>query len=150
MERMPIWHIALRRLEMPVGRFLAVYVAPVATLTFIFSIFLVFATGGLGEGALFSGITGILLVILLTLMATMSAIAFPILEVQRSATLVEAEMHMFITRMGILSIGEVGAQSIFDILKQMRDYGELASEVKRIEILVDKWHTSLPLSLIHI
>ena len=144
MERMPIWHIALRRLEMPVGRFMAVYVAPVASLTFIFSIFLVFATGGLGEGALFSGITGILLVILLTLMATMSAIAFPILEVQRSATLVEAEMHMFITRMGILSIGEVGAQSIFDILKQMRDYGELASEVKRIEILVDKWHTSLP------
>ena len=46
--------------------------------------------------------------------------------------------------MGILSIGEVGAQSIFDILKQMRDYGELASEVKRIETLVDKWHTSLP------
>ena len=44
---------------------------------------------------------------------------------------------MFITRMGILSI-EVGAQSIFDILKQMRDYGELASEVKRIETLVDK------------
>ena len=53
-------------------------------------------------------------------------------------------MHMFITRMGILSLGEVGAQSMFDILKQMRDYGELASEVKRIETLVDKWHTALP------
>jgi flagellar protein FlaJ len=38
----------------------------------------------------------------------------------------------------------VGAQSIFDILKQMRDYGELATEVQRIETLVDKWHTSLP------
>jgi flagellar protein FlaJ len=46
--------------------------------------------------------------------------------------------------MGILSLGEVGASSIFDILKQMSDYGELASEVKRIETLVDKWHTSLP------
>ncbi|MDP6865741.1 MAG: type II secretion system F family protein, partial [Candidatus Poseidoniaceae archaeon] len=50
----------------------------------------------------------------------------------------------FITRMGILSLGEVGAQSIFDILKQMRDYGELATEVQRIETLVEKWHTSLP------
>jgi len=50
------------------------------------------------------------------------------LEVQRSANLIEKEMHMFITRMGILSLGEVGAQSIFDILKQMRDYGELASK----------------------
>jgi archaellum biogenesis protein FlaJ (TadC family) len=46
--------------------------------------------------------------------------------------------------MGILSLGEVGAKSIFGILKQMSDYGELAAEVKRIETLVDKWHTSLP------
>ena len=38
---------------------------------------------------------------------------------------------MFITRMGILSLGEVGAKSIFDILKQMSDYGELAAEVKK-------------------
>ena len=144
MERMPIWHIALRRLEMPMGRFLALYVLPVAIFTFIFSIILVCATGGLGEGALFSGVTGILLILLLTTMASLAAVGFPILEVQRSATLIEAEMHMFITRMGILSIGEVGAQSIFDILKQMRDYGELATEVQRIETLVDKWHTSLP------
>ena len=144
MERMPIWHIALRRLEMPMGRFLALYVLPIALFTFIFSIILVFVTGGLGEGALFSGVTGILLILLLTTMASLAAVGFPILEVQRSATLIEAEMHMFITRMGILSIGEVGAQSIFDILKQMRDYGELATEVQRIETLVDKWHTSLP------
>ena len=144
MERMPIWHIALRRLEMPMGRFLALYVLPIAIFTFIFSIILVFVTGGLVEGALFSGVTGILLILLLTTMASLAAVGFPILEVQRSATLIEAEMHMFITRMGILSIGEVGAQSIFDILKQMRDYGELATEVQRIETLVDKWHTSLP------
>ena len=144
MERMPIWQLALRRVEMPLGRFLALYVAPAAGVTFFASVFLVFMTGGLAEGALFSGITGVLLVIMLTVMATIAAAAFPILEVQRSATMIEAEMHMFITRMGILSIGEVGAQSIFDILKQMRDYGELANEVKRIETLVDKWHTSLP------
>ena len=67
-----------------------------------------------------------------------------ILEVNRSAIKIEKEMHMFITRMGILSLGEVGADTIFDILRQMKDYGELAQEVKRIETLVDKWHTSLP------
>lgn len=144
MERMPTWQIAIRRLEMPVPRFLALYVAPIVGVTFLIAIALVVLTGGLDEGALFAGITGVLFVLLLTLMATVAAIAFPVLEVQRSATLIEAEMHMFITRMGILSIGEVGAQSIFDILKQMRDYGELASEVQRIETLVDKWHTSLP------
>jgi len=46
--------------------------------------------------------------------------------------------------MGILSIGEVTSQSMFDILRQMSDYGALAKEVKAIETLVEKWHTSLP------
>ena len=113
MERMPIWQLALCRVEMPLGRFLALYVAPAAGVTFFASIFLVFMTGGLAEGALFSGITGVLLVIMLTVMATIAAAAFPILEVQRSATMIEAEMHMFITRMGILSIGEVGGPIYF-------------------------------------
>jgi flagellar protein FlaJ len=98
----------------------------------------------LAEGALFSGISGILLILVLPIIASLGAIAFPMLEVTRSATMIEREMHMFITRMGILSLGEVGAQTIFDILKQMRDYGELASEVQKIETLVDKWNTSLP------
>ena len=144
MERMPIWQIALRRLEMPPAKFGLFYVLPVSITTFLIGILVVFLTGGLADGALFSGITGVLFPLMLTAMATAASIAFPLLEVQRSATMIEAEMHMFITRMGILSIGEVGAQSIFDILKQMRDYGELAAEVKRIETLVDKWNTSLP------
>ena len=102
MERMPIWQIALRRLEMPVPRFLSFYVAPIVVATFLISIVLVFLTGGLAEGALFAGFTGVLFVIMLTLMSAAAAVVFPILEVQRSATLIEEEMHMFITRMGIL------------------------------------------------
>ena len=144
MQRMSYWQIALRRVEMPVGRFLLFYVAGSALAGFFLSFILIFLTGGLSEGALFSGSAGILLLILLPLLSAGAAAAFPLLDVQRSAAMIEKEMHMFITRMGILSLGEVGAQSIFDILKQMSDYGELANEVKRIEVLVDKWHTSLP------
>ena len=144
MQRMSYWQIALRRVETPVGRFLLFYVAGSALAGFFLSFILIFLTGGLSEGALFSGSAGILLLILLPLLSAGAAAAFPLLDVQRSAAMIEKEMHMFITRMGILSLGEVGAQSIFDILKQMSDYGELANEVKRIEVLVDKWHTSLP------
>ena len=139
-----MWQIAIRRLEMPIGRFLAIYVGGAFAGGLLASLLLIFLTGGLAEGALFAGFSGILLLLLLPILAAMGAISFPLLEVSRSANLIEREMHMFITRMGILSLGEVGAQSIFDILKQMRDYGELASEVQRIETLVDKWHTSLP------
>ncbi|MGB1365084.1 MAG: type II secretion system F family protein [Candidatus Poseidoniaceae archaeon] len=141
---MPMWQIAIRRLEMPVGRFIAVYVGGAFAGGLLASLLLIFLTGGFAEGALFGGLSGILLLFLLPIIAAGAAMAFPLLEVTRSANLIEREMHMFITRMGILSLGEVGAQTIFDILKQMRDYGELASEVQRIETLVDKWHTSLP------
>ena len=144
MERMPMWQIAIRRLEMPISRFVLVYVGGAFAMGLIGSLLLIFLTGGLAEGALFSGISGILLILVLPIIASLGAIAFPMLEVTRSANMIEREMHMFITRMGILSLGEVGAQTIFDILKQMRDYGELASEVQKIETLVDKWNTSLP------
>ena len=60
MERMSIWQIALRRLEMPVSRFLSFYVAPVVVATFFISILIVFLTGGLAAGALFAGFTGFL------------------------------------------------------------------------------------------
>tara|TARA_B110001452_G_scaffold99113_1_gene82140 strand:+ start:4345 stop:6147 length:1803 start_codon:yes stop_codon:yes gene_type:complete len=144
MQRMPMWQIAIRRLDMPVSRFVLLFVGGAFAIGLIFSLSIIFLTGGLAEGALFSGFSGILLLILLPIIAAGGAMAFPLLEVTRSANMIEREMHMFITRMGILSIGEVGAQTIFDILKQMRDYGELASEVQRIETLVDKWNTSLP------
>ena len=139
-----MWQIAIRRLEMPISRFIAVYVGGAFAAGLLASLLLIFLTGGFAEGALFAGFSGVLLLLLLPVLAAGGAMAFPLLEVNRSANLIEREMHMFITRMGILSLGEVGAQTIFDILKQMRDYGELASEVQRIETLVDKWHTSLP------
>ena len=144
MERMATWQIALRRLEMPVSRFLFAFVLPAALAGLLTAILLIFLTGGFSEGGLFAGFTGVFLIILLPILTGGAAIYFPILEVNRSAIKIEKEMHMFITRMGILSLGEVGADTIFDILRQMKDYGELAQEVKRIETLVDKWHTSLP------
>ena len=144
MERMAPWQIALRRLEMPVPRVLFAFVLPAALAGLVSAILLIWLTGGFSEGGLFAGFTGIFLIITLPLLTGAAAIYFPILEVNRSAIKIEKEMHMFITRMGILSLGEVGADTIFDILRQMKDYGELAQEVKRIETLVDKWHTSLP------
>ncbi len=144
MDRMPIWQVAIRRLEIPITRFFFLYVGGAILLGLISAISVIFVTGGFGEGALFQGFAGFLMIIALPTLSGLAALSYPILEVQKSATRIEKEMHMFITRMGILSLGEVGAKSIFDILKQMSDYGELASEVKRIETLVDKWHTSLP------
>ena len=144
MERMATWQIAVRRLEMPIPRFLLIYCGGAAFAGFLTAFLIIFVTGGWSEGGLFAGASGFILLLLLPIITGGSAAAFPMLEVNKVAIQIEKEMHMFITRMGILSLGEVGAKTIFAILKQMKDYGELASEIKKIEILVDKWHTSLP------
>ena len=144
MERTATWQIALRRLEMPVPRFLIIYCGGAAFAGFLTAFLIIFITGGWSEGGLFAGASGFLLLLILPLITGGAAAAFPMLEVNKLGILIEKEMHMFITRMGILSLGEIGAKTIFAILKQMKDYGELAAEVKKIEILVDKWHTSLP------
>ncbi len=144
MERMATWQIALQRLEMPVSRFVAAYILPAALSGLLTAALIIWLTGGFSEGGLFAGFSGIFLLLVMPLLTGGAAFYFPVIEVNRVGIKIEKEMHMFITRMGILSLGEVGASTIFDILRQMKDYGELAQEVKRIETLVDKWHTSLP------
>ena len=137
MERLPDWQIALRRLDMEPMRFITVYMGSAALMGFITGLMLMLI-------GLFTGFSGIIVTLIFTLISSFAALMFPLLEVKKSANKIEKEMHMFVTRMGILSLGEVGARSMFDILRQMGDYGELAQEVKRIEVLVDKWHTALP------
>ncbi len=137
MERLPDWQIALRRLDMEPSRYLTLYVGSAALMGFITGLLLMLI-------GLFTGFFGLIVIVVFTLISSSAAIVYPLLEVKKSANKIEKEMHMFVTRMGILSLGEVGARSMFDILRQMGDYGELAQEVKRIEILVDKWHTALP------
>jgi len=58
------WQIALRRVEMPVSvvSFYSLSVAQHCRI--LFSFLLIFLTGGLAEGALFSGAAGILLLII--------------------------------------------------------------------------------------
>ena len=144
MERMPLWELAVKRLEMSVPRFLLLYVLPAAGAGFAAGLILIVATGGLGPNSILGGVIGGSMLFILPLVTGAAALAFPVIEVRRVGDRIEKEMHMFITRMGILSLGEIGANSMFDILKQMSDYGELAKEIKSIQILVDKWHTSLP------
>ena len=139
MERLSLYQIAFRRMESPLGEYAVKIVLPAFLGGAAISSLLFFTLG-----SFFIGFSGIVLLILFPILSTLAAISWPIVQTLREAVLIEKEMHMFITRMGILSIGEVTSQSMFDILRQMSDYGALAKEVKSIETLVDKWHTSLP------
>ncbi len=139
MERLPLYQIAFRRMDTPLGEYAVKIVLPAFIAGALLSTFLFYTLS-----SFFIGVSGLVLLILFPLISTLAAISWPIVQTLREAVLIEKEMHMFITRMGILSIGEVTSQSMFDILRQMSDYGALAKEVKSIETLVEKWHTSLP------
>ena len=139
MERLPLYQIAFRRMDTPLGEYAVKIVLPAFIAGALLSTFLFYTLS-----SFFIGASGLVLLILFPLISTLAAISWPIVQTLREAVLIEKEMHMFITRMGILSIGEVTSQSMFDILRQMSDYGALAKEVKSIETLVEKWHTSLP------
>ena len=48
MERMPVWQVAIKRLDMPIQRFLFIFVGGAALTGLISGILVVFLTGGLG------------------------------------------------------------------------------------------------------
>ncbi|DAC23538.1 MAG TPA: hypothetical protein HA345_03660 [Candidatus Thalassarchaeaceae archaeon] len=139
MERLPTWQISIRRLGMPVASYAIQVVLPATVFGLILGAVIFFFSS-----SLFTGASGILLAFLFPLLSGGMAVVWPLIQTQRTAIAIEREMHMFITRMGILSLGDAGAQSMFDILKQMGDYGALAEEVQAIETLVERWHTNLP------
>ena len=139
MERLPLWQIAIRRLGMPIQEYAIKVVTPATVSGLLVGAFVFWGASGL-----FTGISGLILALIFPLLTGASAAVWPLIQTQRTAIAIEREMHMFITRMGILSLGDAGAQSMFDILKQMGDYGALAEEVQSIETLVDRWHTNLP------
>ncbi len=139
MERLPTWQIAIRRLGMPIGEYALKVVLPALVIGLLIGAIIFYISSGL-----FTGTSGLILALLFPLLTGGAAAVWPLIQTQRLAIAIEREMHMFITRMGILSLGDAGAQSMFDILKQMGDYGALADEVQAIETLVDRWHTNLP------
>ena len=139
MERLPTWQIAIRRLGMPLSEYALKVVLPATVIGLLVGAFIFIIASGL-----FTGASGLLLALIFPLLTGGASAVWPLTQTQRQAISIEREMHMFITRMGILSLGDAGAQSMFDILKQMGDYGALAEEVQSIETLVDRWHTNLP------
>ena len=139
MERLPLWQIAIRRLGMPIQEYALKVVLPLYCIGLVLGAIVFYVASGL-----FTGASGLILGFIFPILSGGVAAIWPIIQTQRLAIAIEREMHMFITRMGILSLGDAGAQSMFDILKQMGDYGALAEEVQSIETLVDRWHTNLP------
>jgi len=138
-EKASTWQIALLRLGMPFSRYLLIFSLPATIIGLIAGITVWYSVSG-AIGALGSTF----LILVFPLLAFGATIAYPVAQVSAEAIQIEQDMHMFMTRMGILSMGESAEKGMFDVLKEMGDYGALAHEIQGIETLVSKWHTNLP------
>jgi flagellar protein FlaJ len=138
-EKLSTWEIALLRLGMPFGRYLLYFSLPAVLIGTIAGLSVWFSVSDSIEG-----VSAVGLVLMFPLLAFGGTILYPVAQVSGEAIQIEQDMHMFMTRMGILSMGESAEKGMFDVLKEMSDYGALAHEIQAIETLVTKWHTNLP------
>ncbi len=138
-DKLSTWQIALLRLGMPFSRYLLFFSLPATILGLVAGLAVWYSVNDVITG--FQSLILILAFPFLTLAATL---LYPVTTVAAEATQIEQDMHMFMTRMGILSMGESAEKGMFDVLKEMGDYGALAHEIQAIETLVTKWHTNLP------
>jgi len=138
-QKASTWEIAILRLGMPFTRYLLFFSLPAFILGLLAGLFVWWSVSGVvsGLGALF-------LILVFPLLTVSATIFYPVSQVSAEAVQIEQDMHMFMTRMGILSLGESAEKGMFDVLKEMGDYGALANEIQAIETLVSKWHTNLP------
>jgi len=138
-DKATTWEIALLRLGMPFRRYLLFFALPATMIGLIAGIAVWFTVSDV-----ISGPGSVFLIIVFPLLSFGATIAYPVAQVSAEAIQIEQDMHMFMTRMGILSMGESAEKGMFDVLKEMGDYGALAHEIQAIETLVTKWHTNLP------
>ena len=138
-DKLSTWQISLLRLGMPFSRYLLFFALPATLLGLVAGIGVWYSVGDVITGA-----QGLILILAFPLLTLAATLIYPITVVAAEATQIEQDMHMFMTRMGILSMGESAEKGMFDVLKEMGDYGALAHEIQAIETLVTKWHTNLP------
>ena len=138
-DKASTWEIALLRLGMPFSRYLLFFSLPATVIGLIAGITVWYTVSDV-----ISGLGAAFLILIFPVLALSATILFPIAQVSAEAIQIEQDMHMFMTRMGILSMGESAEKGMFDVLKEMGDYGALAVEIQAIETLVTKWHTNLP------
>jgi len=81
--------------------------------------------------------------ILLSAVVCLLMVFYPLFLWEQRGSEIDREMHLFITRMGVLAASESARKEMFDIITRMREYRSLAVEINKIFIMVDKWNVSL-------
>ncbi|MEM4160430.1 MAG: type II secretion system F family protein [Thermoplasmata archaeon] len=84
-----------------------------------------------------------LLFVAVPLFICVYVVLHPLVIYERLGKSIDEDMHLFVTRLGVLSVAYVSRKEMFDILGEMKEYRALAREVKRVYDLMSKWNIAL-------
>ncbi|MCI0497121.1 MAG: archaellar assembly protein FlaJ [Thermoplasmata archaeon] len=122
--------------RIPPRRYGLMYVLPTAIATFV-GILLLFSTIGTGSPLLLS------LLACAPIMALIFVALVPVTEWQRRGRAIDEEMHLFITRMGVITSQDVPRLTFIELLREMEEYREMGREVRKIFFYVSTWRLTL-------
>ncbi|HID73608.1 MAG TPA: archaellar assembly protein FlaJ [Thermoplasmata archaeon] len=74
---------------------------------------------------------------------TLYVALYPAIVWQRRGRAIDEEMHLFITRMGVITSQEIPRMSFVELLKEMEEYEDMGREVGKIFHLVRTWRLNL-------
>ena len=119
-------------------RYLLTYMAPPVILASLFSLsmFLLFP-------GILTNLIIFVIVILFPLYILLGLFLYPVAKYQSRRMDIDREMLLFMIRMSVLSEANMPKREMFDILSEMREFGELGIEINKIHKLVSTWNTNL-------
>ena len=84
------------------------------------------------------------LVLLIPLLILVSAIGYPLIELDSQKNKINEKLHIFITKFGVLSITDLDRKELLKMLaSEKEELGQLAEESRKIYVLVKRWNQSL-------
>ncbi|MFC4542666.1 archaellar assembly protein FlaJ [Halosolutus amylolyticus] len=125
---------AYANMEMPVGRYLLLVIAP--SIGFFFAAIAIPIALGLPLMVVGPAV-------LLGLLAIVIAVIYPKLAQDRKRKQVRQRFHLFLTHITVLSMTNINRVEIFRTLAEEDEYDALAEEMGHLVAMVDTWNQSL-------
>ena len=68
---------------------------------------------------------------------------YPVAKFQTRKIEIDQNIHLFITRMGVLSTSKLNRKLLFKVLSENKEYGALSDEIDKIYFLIEYWNFNL-------
>lgn len=88
-----------------------------------------------------------IILVLSIIFTTLSAIIWPYMLWERKRTDIDDDLHLFVVRIGVLSLSSSTRSSIFEIAAKEESSKAILRELRKVQDLSRKWNISLPRAL---